>query len=178
MFAKDTADRRVSRVRVRIVVWRVLVVGVIAVGGCRATRVYTPRELGCGAGAYPGHPLQRGAARWPEPLLGIAQHAALHIGATDAAGGRPAAPLNVWIIQGADTLKARANAQGVAEFSALADGPAEVRAWFFNFVSTRDSVVLRTGFRDSMRLRLGRAGNECYIVPDTGRHARRRLTGP
>lgn len=164
--------------RVRNVVSRVLIVGVIGVDGCRAPHLYTLEELGCGAGAYPGHPVQRGAALWPEPMLGLAQHAALHVEATDAATGRPAVPLNVWIIQGADTLKARTNPQGAAEFSALADGPVEVRAWFFNFVSTRDSVMLRTGFRDSVLLRLGRSGNECYFVPDTGRRARRRPTGP
>ena len=154
---------------VRHIVSRALFVGVIGVGGCRATHVYTLEETGCGVGAYPGYPVQRRAARWPEPTLGLAQQAGLHVEATDAATGRPAFPLNIWIIQGTDTLKARTNPHGAAEFSALTDGPTEVRAWQFNYVPTRDSVVLRTGFRDSVLLRLGRAGNECYIVPDTGR---------
>ena len=150
----------------------------LGVSGCQRPHIYTLAELGCGAGAYPGRPLGGGAARWPEPLLGIAQRSALHVDAHDAGTGRPAVPLNVWILQGVDTLKARTNAQGVVEFASLADGPTEVRAWFFNFVSTRDSLVLRAGFRDSVRLQLGRSGNECYIVPDTGRHTRRRPTGP
>lgn len=118
------------------------------------------------------------AARWPEATLGLGQRAALHVGATDAATGQPAVPLNVWIVQGSDTLKARTDKQGTAEFSGLTEGPASVIAWFFNFVSTRDAIVLRSGFRDSVQLQLGRSGNECYIVPDTGRHARRRPTGP
>ncbi len=162
----------------RTVLSRMLCVCVIAIGGCHRAHVYTGEESGCGVGAYPGQRVQRGVARWPEPMLGVAQRAALHVGATDVATGRAAAPLNVWIIQGTDTLKASANAQGVAEFAGLTEGTAEVYAWFFDFVSTRGTVTVRTGFRDSVMLRLGRSGNECLIVPDTGRRARRRPTAP
>ena len=158
--------------------WKLMLAGVVGIAGCRRPHIYTLAELGCGAGAYPGSPVQRGAAGWPEPLLGIAQHAGLHVQATDAATGRAATQLNVWLRQGTQTHKARTNAQGVAEFSALDAGPAVVHAFLFNFEPINDSVWLRAGFRDSLRLQLGRAGNECYIVPDTGRQARRRPTGP
>ena len=161
----------------RIVVSRLLFM-CVAIGGCHHTHLSTREEVGCGVGAYPGQPVQRRAARWPEPMLGIEQHAALHVEATDVATGRAAVPLNIWMIQATDTLKARTNAQGAAEFSTLTAGPAEVHAWFFNYVSTSDSITVRTGFRDSVKLRLGRTGNECLIVPDTGRRARRRPTGP
>ena len=145
---------------------------------CHRGRVYTSEELGCGAGAYPGQPIHWRAAQWPDPTLGRTQHAGLYVGATDAATGRAAVPLNIWIIHGTDTVKTRTSAEGAAEFSALPAGPAEVRAWFFNFASTRDSIVLRGGFRDSVLLRLGRTGQECYIVPETGRRTRQRQPGP
>ena len=146
--------------------------------GCHRGRAYTSQELGCGEGAYPGQPVHWRAAQWPDPTLGRTQHAGLHVDATDAATGRAAVPLNIWIIHGTDTVKTRTSADGAAEFSALPAGPAEVRAWFFNFASTRDSIVLRGGFRDSVLLRLGRTGQECYIVPETGRRTRQRQPGP
>lgn len=157
---------------------RAMFVFVFCVFGCHRPRVSTRAESGCGAGAYPGQPAQRRAALWPDPLLGVARHAALHVTATDAATGEPATPLNIWIIRGTDTLKARTNPQGAAEFTGLSAGPAEVLTWFFNFAQTRDSVLMRTGFRDSVVLRLGRTGNECLIVPDSGRRAQQRGVRP
>ena len=145
---------------------------------CHRGRGYASPEPGCGAGAYSGAPVQRRVAQWPDPSLDRTQSAGLYVGATDAATGRAAVPLNIWIIHGTDTVKTRASADGAAEFSALPAGPAEVRAWFFNFASTRDSIVLRGGFRDTVLLRLGRTGQECYIVPDTGRRTRQRQPGP
>ena len=145
---------------------------------CHRGRGYASPEPGCGAGAYSGAPVQRRVAQWPDPSLDRTQSAGLYVGATDAATGRAAVPLNIWIIVGADTVKARTRADGAAEFSRLPVGPAEVRAWFFNFASTRDSIVLRSGFRDSVVLRLGRTGQECLIVPDTARRAHRRQPGP
>ena len=160
----------------RRVASRVLFAGAIGIASCHQTQTYTSEELGCGAGAYAGQPAQYRLAQWPEPLLGFAQHAALHVAASDVATDRAAVPLNLWIIQGSDTLKSRTSPQGTSEFSTLVDGPAEVRAWFFNYVPTSDTIRVRTGYRDSLQLRLGRTGQECYIVPDSGRRAVRRPT--
>ena len=147
---------------VRHVASRVLFVGVIGIGGCRATHIYTLEELGSVPVRFrPSGAAPRGAVAGAD--VGHCTAAGLHVEATDAATGRAAFPLNVWIIQGADTLKARTNPRGAAEFSMLLEGPAEVRAWQFNYVPTRDSVMLRMGLR--IPCWCGSvAGNECYFV--------------
>ena len=166
-----------TQAKIRIWVPRMLRVCMIGIAGCHQTHVYTPAELGCGAGAYAGQPAVHRAAQWPDPSLALNQRAGLFVGATDVASGRAAVPLNIWISQGADTVKLRTTGRGEVEVSTLVAGPAEVRSWFFNFAPTRDSITLRGGFRDSVVLRLGRTGQECDIAPDSDRRTRRRQTG-
>jgi hypothetical protein len=84
---RDRPATRVTAATARLLF--VCVIG-ISIVGCHRTRLYTLEEVGCGAGAYAGQPVQRRAARWPELMLGVTQHAALHEAATDVATGRAA----------------------------------------------------------------------------------------
>jgi hypothetical protein len=84
---RDAHFARVAAATARVLF--VCVIG-ISIAGCHRTHLFTLEELGCGAGAYPGQPAQRRVARWTELMLGVTQHAALHVGATDVATGHAA----------------------------------------------------------------------------------------
>lgn len=149
---------------VRPAAWFVGVLGLCACAHVRPSP-HTGTELGCGAGGYASQPLMLRRATLPEPTLVGVHASGLRVAAYDADNGAPISNLRLQLTSAADSVTRQTTFHGDAVFAQVAAGMARLDARMFNFLPSRDSIRLRAGFIDTVELRLGRMGKECFIVP-------------
>ena len=110
----------------------------------------------------------------PEPALVHGDGSGLHVAAYDADNGILIANLRLQLTSAVDSVTRQTTLRGEAAFARVAAGMARLDARLFNFLPSRDSIRLRAGFVDTVELRLGRMGKECFIVPEQSGVADRR----
>jgi hypothetical protein len=143
-------------------------IGVVTLSACGRVKPVTDpgADVGCGLGGYASQPPVVRRAALPAPSLVGAKEAGLRVVAYDADNGAPIGNLRLHLSSHADSVTRQTSAHGVAIFAPVAAGPVLLDARLFNFLPWRDSIALRAGFMDTLELRMGRMGKECFIVPE------------